>query len=337
MVVNWVISKGSSSNKPPLKVILRDTSYLHKTEQGHIAVLKPVIDKIVLTVGIKDELAQEAVLEGLGFSVKDEAQPEYTQAVTKNVPYKYKVRFTPSGSEHHVSIFAGAYNKNLNFLKFEFNPAALGKDGVEKFKDAVAEIFLGNLTYDDLLATANISRLDIAVDVVNLGMDRLLIEPKIDGKTHAYFGLSGVLETAYLGTKPKSNSPLKVYNKTQEELDTKKPPKVPGAEVVRIERTVFTKLKLATLHKLKNHLKGLDVFVPTVSICPEGQHHWLMFLDSCKFRGVQGALEQIPVELRDDYEDALETGKNSIWKPDKIWDDWPEILKKSGLIEGDSP
>lgn len=333
MSLFFVIKPSNSYNNPPIKIPSKNYCYSYKTETGRIAVLNPVIDKISLTYSVDEKTAQDSILQGLQFSVKDESFKEYAHWAAPSVPYKFKARVTPPDLDSQIFVFADPKKKDIRFLKFEFNPAQLGSDGIDFFKETMLpEILLDELATETFLAEAYVPRLDIACDLVNLGMSNLLVESSISGKTHAYFGLDGMLETSYLGAGTKGNSNTKFYNKTQELLDGGKPAAYGGAEVIRVERTIATKLKLADLHKLKNPFKVLDFFIPETVHYPESEHHWMMFLDSCKYRGEAGALAQIPEGLRKAYEEELKQAKKSIWKPDQIWKNWERALEDTGLI-----
>lgn len=333
MPLNFLIKPSNSYNNPPIKIPSKQRCYLSKTETGHIAVLNPVIDKISLTYSVDEKTAQDAILQGLQFSVKDESFKEYAHWAAPSVPYKFKARVTPPDLDSQILVFADPKKKDIRFLKFEFNPAQLGPVGMEYFKETmIPEILLDESATETFLAEAYVPRLDIACDLVNLGMSNLMLESSVPGKTHAYYGLDGILETSYLGVGAKGNSNTKIYNKAQELLDGGKPVPFGGAEIIRVERTVATKLKLADLHKLKNPFKSLDFFVPETVNYPESEHHWMMFLDSCRYRSEVGALAQIPEQMREAYKLQLKQAKKPIWEPEKIWSGWTKTLTGTGLI-----
>ncbi|MCX7361283.1 MAG: hypothetical protein NTV97_05350 [Alphaproteobacteria bacterium] len=66
---------------------------------------------------------------------------------------------------------------------------------------------------------------------------------------------------------------------------------------------------------------------------PEEYHHWLMFLDSRRFRGVEKALALLPSEgLKVKYRETLKLADEGIWDAVTIWKNWPKRLSSSGLL-----
>lgn len=61
---------------------------------------------------------------------------------------------------------------------------------------------------------------------------------------------------------------------------------------------------------------------------------WQLFLDSCRYRGEDSAIELPPKELQGKYMDVLYLEeKKPLWRPHKIWEHWPEVVADSGLLD----
>ncbi|TDI65643.1 MAG: hypothetical protein E2O90_07015, partial [Alphaproteobacteria bacterium] len=89
--------------------------------------------------------------------------------------------------------------KTKSFMRFEWNPSKLGPDGMAFFRKRFTEIFEGTFTYADLLQQGKVTRVDVAVDLMNVSIDDVLIVTKTPEKSHVYYGIDGGTETMYLG------------------------------------------------------------------------------------------------------------------------------------------
>ena len=65
---------------------------------------------------------------------------------------------------------------------------------------------------------------------------------------------------------------------------------------------------------------------------PEELHHWKLFQDACRYRGLAGALALLPADIRAAYEAAISDASATLWRPDDLWKTWPEALNTSGLL-----
>ena len=100
----------------------------------------------------------------------------------------------------------------IAFLRFELNPAAVGPSGVDQFRALVPEITKGTVSYEQLAQQGKVTRVDIAVDLVNIDLEDLLINTAKPGVTNGYFGITGKAETKYLNVN-KKGSKLYVYDR----------------------------------------------------------------------------------------------------------------------------
>lgn len=69
---------------------------------------------------------------------------------------------------------------------------------------------------------------------------------------------------------------------------------------------------------------------------PEEAHHWKLFQDSCRYRGLNAALKQLPEAVREKYVEAIHSPDIKVWRPVDIWSFWPEVLNRSGLLLEDN-
>ena len=127
-----------------------------------------------------------------------------------------------------------------------------------------------------------------------------------------------------------------VYNKLVQEKETaggaEKPPTFNGIPHTRVEERVTAQLPIKKLPGTKNPLQWIGVFDCAAVEPPEGQHNWNHFIDSCRHRGIDNALDLIAPPIRKLYANALKESANSIWNPEKLWSFMPSVIEKSGLM-----
>jgi hypothetical protein len=342
MSVYFVVKDSFPSNKQKGeeeeegKVGFKDIAYTSLIPPKHrVYVLKPKLDYLSFTFKIPDVEEQGQIINILGLLCLDEGTPyEFDEQWAKKDKYKRNVRLKVTGTDETVLIQAGPKSKT-SFLRFSMNPALLGRPGIEAFKDHLIDFLGTHYMYSQIAEQCSITRVDVAVDLVNLPIGQTFFSGTSAGKKHAYFSEAGDLETLYLGIKKGSkNADTKVYNKTQEYIDKGKLlPHGPLAQT-RVEVTRQSiKKSIVTLPTLKNPLTKEDMLVLGQGGTPELEHHWQLFIDSCWLRGVEGALKSLPEGVRDKYAEAFQERAVSVWRPNELWQYWPRVLSNIGLID----
>ncbi len=345
MPVN-VIFTGVSSNKQGEEVkkgSIEAESICYVPIKGRVAVLKPFIDKISITYKIYDPDLRGAILEAL--LMKAEAGGNYSSSKTfkaGKVQYKASVQLSMPHNGAQALIQAIPKNKGLtHHLRLEFNPRALGAEGIGFLKSEIEDLQLEGLNFDHIIQTGKVTGVDIAVDIVGIRINDLDIRYLDGGKSHWYFSELGNAETGYFGIKvtadkKNTNAPAKAYNKRKELKDkasTPMPQLYGGLSHTRIEYHAKANKPLALLAKtLKNPFSSFSIAYPTP---PQGvkSHHWRFFLDSIQRRGFDAALALVPDgpgKLR--HQTAVEAAHTTFWKPEAIWVEWPDAINASGLV-----
>jgi hypothetical protein len=141
---------------------------------------------------------------------------------------------------------------------------------------------------------------------------------------------AGQSETKYLNISKKGSS-CYVYDRKACLEYLHKASDFEEAKYTRAEIRLFPECALSKLASLGNkltkfHFIDFDTLTP-----PEGFHFWKLFQDSCRYRGLQGALHQLPVDLRPIYEKAVQDVVGDLWQPEKLWATWPSAVSKAGL------
>lgn len=338
MVVYLEFESDTASNKTEkYKSQLTASAYWYERPTEHmVTILKPKIDKLSLTLHIHDE-HRKAIPEGLWGMASDPETPEYVNSKSEykgSNEYRTSVSWVyPGGGPVLIQCDPKSKKgKNIPYIRFEFNPDRLGVAGLSAFKKQIPVILLGNGSWATLIENAKITRLDIAVDLHNIDIENLLIGTMKPGKKISYFGIEGKAETNYLNVTSKGSG-LYVYDKKQKYVDDKQPPEFGDTPHTRVEVRTSTTKGILGLLSLMNHLKKISLVDIEAPEPPEELHHWKLFQDSCRYRGLDNALKNLPDEVGKMYLDAVKSVEGEIWQPEKLWGFWAETIHKSGLLE----
>lgn len=338
VVVKYVVPADTGSNKPgKYAVQITARAYWHKRPTGYrVAVLKPKIDRLSVTLAVHDDGARATIrnyLSQLGASdgspvtlwkkARDWGSQKYDQS--------YSLKVAPSGA---VLVQCAPIKSPVALLRFEFNPNGVGLTGVEAFRQSIPMLTAGHFDYKALAAYGNVTRADIAVDLVNIDIEDLLIATTKPGVTNSYFGVTGKAETKYLNVN-KGGSKLYVYDrralleKMQAE-GTGKPSEFGATKYTRVEVRTEVNAPIAAMAGMSNRLLKIDLFDIDAVAPPEEPHHWKLFQDLCRYRGLAGALALLPKDKQGAYGAAIKSA-DPLWLPKALWGHWPEALKTSGL------
>jgi hypothetical protein len=295
---------------------------------GRIAVLKPILDKIAITYMINDQDLLESVYQGLKYDVADGKFKNATQFQTGAVKYKASVNLIVSGEP--VLIQAGPMKKTglAHNFRLEFNPHKLAVSGIAVLKDELESLIGEGLSYTDIITKGQVTRLDIAVDLVGVRIDDLDIRISAKGKSHWYYSQEGEAETGYFGLK-KANAPWKAYNKRRQLKETgtgHEGQLYGGLSHTRLEFHAVPKKSVPQLVDFKNPFADISLAVP---VAPKGvePHEWQFFLDSCQRRGHDAAIAMLPEgKTKKMYVEALDAAREAFWKPNVIWQSWGDAL-----------
>jgi len=328
--------KGTTPSNKAEKYLLQLTAraYGYKdSEEGAVNVLSPVVDKLSVTVPIKDKSAQRAIAQALMDIPKKNA--EFSSLSMAHKRYKKSISWLDEKSGQSVVVQADPYNKSSNYLRFELNPHKLGPKGMSRFKDMINfDLNYGNLPYKKIIDTGRITRADIAVDFINVPMNELIVVGKNSGKSIKYAGSNSETETVYLD-KPKATKSLKIiYNKLQEQKDTDAEFTYNGVSHTRVEYN-HQGGPLKKIESIHNPFKKMKIIHPIKK--PDDIEGWLwkLFLNSCRETGLENSLGLLPKQIADQFKNVLDHAAEDTWKPEKLWENWPQYIQKSGILAKD--
>jgi hypothetical protein len=320
--------------------------------QYEIQVLPLKLDGLAATCRVAEQLHDSIVKTALELTKK---------AVFKGVGLKKA--FVPGGTRytHNFEVFesdAGGKpsrlgliqlkpgNKSHAFLRFELNPAAIGRDGCAAFKDVLKSI-LGNAARK-VLAKAKITLLDPAVDILGIPIHALLLYSDRVGDSLVWgrhFDRNHpdrlYILTYQIGSK-KSCISVIIYDKRAERRSRGKAfmGRRANRHCVRAEGRIRPKVMvdgklrhgiyLTELDQLPNPLADLNIAV----YFPPKKKDWMfnLFLDATQQIGTEAALAKVSRASRAKYRALLKAGAVDWWRPKEIIANLPAALKATGLF-----
>lgn len=333
MPVTFTGDPSAHTNKPHGKDIAYGWGTEHKA-------LKPKIDGIAFTYDIPIEHRDyvKANLVGLG---EEPGEPWKPLIKTKMYSLRRSLRHPASGESILIEAAPPpppGLKAPVSYLRFKFNPAKLGPDGVAFLRDRLTEVFLIEHPWSLIASHCTVTQMDVAADLLGVKTGDLLVGDYKPGSAKAgplkrmfVFSAAGALESLYLVGK---SAKVRLYNKRQELIDKKEPAAFGGTAYTRIEMVTKPQRPITKLAAMTNPFGKLTVHNLTKPVePPDGLHNWTFFLDCCRVRGLKAALALLPTdELRQAYQDALSAAEVPIWKPEKLWAKWPAVLEASGLL-----
>ena len=341
MVVRYKKKADTGSNKPgsyAVQLIANAYWYLRPTGFS-VSVLKPKIDRLSVTFDVGEKVARKKIRANLDALASDPNAPGIAKW-PKNKGWgsvKYERSYRIGGGDgKFVLIQCAKQTASIAFIRIEFNPDMIGPDGTMEFRKLLPEITCGEVAYTALANAGKVTRLDIAVDLINIDLEDMLVSTAKPGVSMGYFGLSGKAETKYLNVKKKGSN-LYIYDRKTHLQKLQEDGKGVGLEYgdakhTRIEVRVYPNKPIVDLPYLKNPLAKIDLIDIEAAQPPEEVHHWKLFQDSCRYRGLAGALNLLPNNLKGQYTDAVKAVSGELWQPNELWKTWPEVIEKSGLL-----
>ena len=327
---------GFTYNKGKIPEIIVDTKkVVKKYREIGIIVLKPIIDRLSFTVSPSKEFFScygataevEEFKKYVSGDLFNRASTGYEglaliSGVTFNKPpyrhYNLNLRLTV-GEGASVFIQASPKSAKYAFLRFDYNPSRFNDQGLAKFRAFVEDIFEASgvhIPYDEVLAWADISRLDIAVDILGARPSdmEIMVMTKagpIPQKSQSFASKTGRMETIYPKLKKDGSNREYVYDKRQELIDNGHEPLYGEFLHSRFECRI-QKTKLNKLLKVHNRCDKVSIRVLDYKKFFKLHHTYKLFIRyALARRSVQKALDVVPSQLRPKYEKSY-GGSNCI-------------------------
>lgn len=334
-------NKQGNTGSKKIKLDCKRVSY---SPLPNVYILKPHIDKISITYKIADADLTDCIVESLLMKIEQEKSLYASAKSFKAGTTVYQaaaILILPHNGSHAL-VQAKPKNKApSHHLRLEFNPAALGSEGIAFLKAELEALQTEGLDASDIINNGLVTKVDIAVDILGAAIDALDVRYHGSGGCIWYYGEDGTAETGYYGhsynqkTKKNNNSPWKLYNKTVQIAKTGASygPAYGQIPLSRIEYTATSLNKrLAKLATLTNPFFSVSL---ARAVPPPGAHPglWQFFIDSCHQRGLDRALKLLPTQdLKNVFLTALNSAHSEFWRPHKIWSSWDEAIQTCGLL-----
>ena len=306
-----------------------------------VTVSRPIIDGLAFTVPVPKSLETDLLQNLDALTTGDGALAGKVFAATKankKGSTKYLRSYEVAFENTTVLVQVKPQSKTNNFLRVEMNPDVMQVPDLKLVWKLLGGVSENQISKKVIAEDAKITRLDVAVDMLNIDPEDILIDHKFTGKTNAYFGSGGKIETVYLNKKTKGSTTY-LYDKKVQAQDTGKSldtgvNKYGEAKYTRLECRVQTQKPFKKLASLKNPLK--KVYLADMDGCdaPGKPHVWALFQDACRYRGLVGALELLPAKEREEFHEVIKKSSDLLWRPDDIWVFWENSLETNGLLLG---
>lgn len=336
---------------------------LYQYKGGQIAILRPVIDKLIFEYNFKDcdankRKIQEAVLKNASIALK-KVPGMFKKATEGNVGQErlyylskthrqiFVLTHAPTGSK--IIIQLEPRNKSSKFLRCELNPSRLRADGMTFFRDFIkvlTENSWKEISFETIAKTPKgIRRIDIAVDMLGVDASDLEGQYVFKGKKlkkEPVQNTTGRVETMYFQMPENDKNQAYWYNKKVQIKETVKDlleggQKSPCGDALytRFEyRVNETDKPIANLKSLLNHLTKVHFRAADYTKIKGKDFTHMLFLRYALLRTRDKALEMIPNDLKIKYAASYDTAILDIWKPQDIWDKgWCAELISLGLLD----
>lgn len=306
-----------------------------------VTVSRPIIDGLAFTVPVPTSLESHVLkkLDALATGGGGLADKVFAATkANKNGSTKYLRSYEMAFEQTNVLVQVKPQSKTNNFLRLEMNPDGLSGAELSLVWELLSEVSENQISEEVIAEEAKITRIDVAVDMLNIDPEDILIDHKFTGKTNAYFGSGGKIETVYLNKKTKGSATY-LYDKKVQAQDTGKfldagVNKYGEAKYTRFECRVQTQKPFKKLASLKNPLTKVELADMDGCDAPGKPHVWALFQDACRYRGLVGALELLPAKEREEFHEVIKKSSDLLWRPDDIWVFWKNSLETNGLLLG---
>ncbi|PHS28831.1 MAG: hypothetical protein COA85_03255 [Robiginitomaculum sp.] len=192
------------------------------------------------------------------------------------------------------------------------------------------------------MADAKITRLDVAIDILNLALADLFVYYSKGHKVWTVSSNHGGIQTQQFYTdkqhsaslSPKKRANLIAYDKRQEQKDRGNKPLYAELEHIRIEPSLKKYNSLIGLKNTKFPLSGWSFQNIISKNRPIRIKRWRAFKDSVRIRGVEAAEKLLDKAEFEKYfaEKYTNFAKNIV--TEEVWSHWPEAIERAyiGLL-----
>jgi len=289
-----------------------------------VALSRLFIDKIALTIPVQSRSLQHGITGQLQNCEENEI---ISRASYGDLLARYHIAYMlPLAGGRSATIQVLPRDDRMNFLRLEFNPNSRGAAQEHLFTMLRGIIHSAWPDFVSALPRARLNRLDFAIDIYGVHIDRLGVHHSTRSTWSRIFGRGGTTTGIYLGART-SKHYVAIYDKKRQAREEQN-------RILRGERTrmEFRSKDIGTLSALRDMPNPFELFTLLLyPPCNPLDHEHMHFLDSCRYRGAQAALYLIQNRRkRAAYRAWLsETCHVSWWHPNAIWDQRMDALQRA--------
>lgn len=329
--------EGKEENKELTKLITnKKIGYSFPDKDGNqIFYLNPILDKLVCTIKVEDWKHQKFIRETIISRVKDCDFPHWTATnphFYSKTFYANICKITPPGNCGFIVLRASPKKNSIgHFIKLEMNPNNLGEKGISFLIKSLGEILPKEMYGAETFRGAKITKYDVAVDIINSPLTDAYFTHRWKGKSLIIKSAKGKVESLYGGKTKTRGYKIKLYDKKQEQLDKNKQPIYKTYEHIRFEIMMGQGSRVENFEKIKNPFENVK-FLNTNTLPLPGEPVYSKFiLDSCKLQEFYMTISQLPSPLEIEFRKFFSDSIKATWKPNLLWQSWPDYLTKIGL------
>lgn len=314
--------------------------------EANAKVYPMVCDRLTLTCHIPDWLQSQYIKYLKQEQVQHNKNGYKLSVLVKNIQMKTSP-YLPDEDDKITSAYIqyAPYDDSNGFLRLDFNPA---KTDMTDLKGIINNNFLTHPAYgfDYVLEHGSITRIDFAVDIDSEvtedlyyyydKMQRVEIVRSFRGQTEYIQGEVEYAQgrTEYLGGKIKPGKRVAIYDRLpaikahnyKKFYNKKLHYPEPDNDIMRVEVRLFRlKKSLNELLSLKNPFEPLTVSSPHVD--KDDDPLWGLFVALARFEGAQATIARLPDKIKKQYRERVKKGKVAWWRPEKIWEQLPTVIK----------
>lgn len=218
-------------------------------------------------------------------------------------------------------------------LRLEWNPARMVE--APEYRAAFMRLlrdWLGD-SFSAEMQDANITRIDLAVDVESLDINNIGVSRADTTVISTNYGRDGLMQSLYLGAK---NTDLRfvIYDKRAERGGLIVPRQV---ALTRFEARIKHRMKVSELFDFPNPFARLTVrefLSMEVNVARNSQHVWRWFVDTCKWRGAEAAIDLIRNSRTRAawHRKFVERDRPRWWSPNEIWSGLRSAIDDVGVF-----
>lgn len=307
-------------------------SYSTHHESG-VSVTPTFIDKLTLTIDIPLSKREAVISRMMDDQTYRGPSKRYRHLALvplnkKNLPHLY----SDLSGQSLLRIEADSKDLSQNFMRFEWNPAKV--DNI--LLPSVIEHFLPPLwTYQKLLLTARITRVDITFDVVNVSIDELLFY-SVRKSCSAVWNVTKAKggKTIYLGGE-RGRLKFSIYDKAEliRKNNSKTVPLLkeafPDQDITRVELVYKPEklMKLTELPEITNPFLDLQVFC-TKPECGNESDLFKQTLARARYEGLSKALRALSKSNKTKLLELLKSCPAEWWDAEAVWDHMPSVISE---------